>query len=88
MSARTYDAIIFDLFGTLVDSTPAEEIQELFGAMAAELAVAPEDFLRLWMHDTRHARSTGGFATRVGWHLTAFATWEAGSPTTSGGASR
>jgi putative hydrolase of the HAD superfamily len=63
MSARTYDAVIFDLFGTLVDSTPPEEIQELFSAMAAELGVAPDDFTRLWMEDTRRARSTGGFAS-------------------------
>ena len=58
-----YDAVIFDLFGTLVDSSPYEAVRDLLTAMAEALGVRGEDFVRFWMQDTRRERARGAFPT-------------------------
>ena len=57
-----YRAIVFDLFGTLVDNPPYEEYQEVLRRDAASLSAPVEDFMRLW-HDTAQHRSTGVIPT-------------------------
>jgi putative hydrolase of the HAD superfamily len=54
-----YDAVIFDLFGTLV---PLQDYGGARSAMAATLTVSSEDFSRLW-NETSRMRATGYFAT-------------------------
>jgi putative hydrolase of the HAD superfamily len=43
-----YKAVIFDLFGTLVNSFPRDESISNLRRMAAELAVPADDFISLW----------------------------------------
>jgi putative hydrolase of the HAD superfamily len=54
-----YDAVIFDLFGTLVDSSSFEAVRGMLVAMAEAAGIPPGGFLELWMGDTRTLRSTG-----------------------------
>ena len=58
----TYDAVIFDLFGTLVDNFSFHDYQCSLSAMAAALGVPSQDFHHLW-RETARARGTGLFAT-------------------------
>lgn len=44
-----YEAVIFDLFGTLVDMFSYQEHQHTLSEMAATLCVPLKDFSRLWM---------------------------------------
>ncbi len=53
-----YSAVIFDLFGTLVDFGPPGEYERSITAMDNVLAAAKEDFQRLWT-DTYRLRFTG-----------------------------
>jgi putative hydrolase of the HAD superfamily len=53
-----YSAVIFDLFGTLVDEFPYEDYQSVLGQMASVLKVPFADFKRLW-YETAHERNTG-----------------------------
>ena len=53
-----YDAVIFDLFGTLVDEFPYEDYQSVLGQMASVLKVPFDDFKRLW-YETAHERNIG-----------------------------
>lgn len=55
-----YKAVIFDLFGTLVDNFSFQEHKQILSEMAAALSVAPEDFVQLWL-ETFNARVTGIF---------------------------
>lgn len=55
-------AVIFDLFGTLVDSFSLQEHRRVLSEMAASLGVAPDDFSRLWF-ETYKERGTGIFPT-------------------------
>jgi putative hydrolase of the HAD superfamily len=50
-----YDAVIFDLFGTLVDIFSLEEYERLVVDMCAVLGVAPAEFMSRWdeQHDER-----------------------------------
>jgi putative hydrolase of the HAD superfamily len=57
-----YRAVIFDLFGTLVDDLGGPEYLDVFARMASVLSVKDDDLRRLWS-DTYHARNTGGFST-------------------------
>ena len=57
-----YSAVIFDLFGTLVNEAPIQELDRLQAEMAAALSVPHEDFVRLWA-ETSYERGTGAFAT-------------------------
>jgi phosphoglycolate phosphatase-like HAD superfamily hydrolase len=58
----TYDAVIFDLFGTLVDNFAVQDYYHSLSAMAAILGVPSEDFHCLWS-ETARRRGTGCFAT-------------------------
>ena len=62
-----YDAVIFDLFGTLVDNTEFLEdsgagYQRTLSDVAAALSVPEPDFLHLWS-GTVHERDSGLFPT-------------------------
>jgi len=55
-----YQAIIFDLFGTLVPNMSLSEHRAVLTRMADVLSAPPDDFVQLWF-DTFHERSTGIF---------------------------
>jgi putative hydrolase of the HAD superfamily len=55
-------AVIFDLFGTLVDNWPADERKLLLARMAEELGVPFESLFHIW-DEHRFQRDTGAFAT-------------------------
>ena len=57
-----YEAVIFDLFGTLVDSYPYKEYQSVLGQMASVLTVSFDAFSRLWS-ETAYERNTGVIRT-------------------------
>jgi len=57
-----YMAIIFDLFGTLVDSYSVQGYNRLLTDMASALELPEEDFSKLW-RDTTYERGTGIFKT-------------------------
>jgi len=57
-----YKAIIFDLFGTLVDNFTTSEYQRVLAEMSAVLKVPPEGFSRLW-RDTFRRRVDGTHRT-------------------------
>jgi len=52
------EAVIFDLFGTLVDSYSYEDYQSVLGRMASILKIPFDDFKRLW-YETAEERNTG-----------------------------
>jgi putative hydrolase of the HAD superfamily len=58
-----YDAVIFDLFGTLVEPLTHDGAREYQAVMSAALGIAPADFHHYWSHVTFEQRSTGGFRT-------------------------
>jgi len=51
-----YQAVIFDLFGTLVSEPSRRKQQSVLWEMAAVLSVPADDFVRLWAEtmDKRH----------------------------------
>ena len=53
-----YNAVIFDLFGTLVDNYPYGEYQSVLARMALVLTIPFDTFQRLWF-ETAHERSLG-----------------------------
>jgi putative hydrolase of the HAD superfamily len=53
-----YEAVIFDLFGTLVDSYSYEEYQGVLRQVASVLTIPFNDFRRLW-HETAQERNLG-----------------------------
>jgi len=55
-----YQAVIFDLFGTLVDNFSMREHDAVKRQMAAALSAPPEGFARLW-GETFNKRVTGAF---------------------------
>jgi len=57
-----YKAVIFDLFGTLVDEYPYEEYQSVLGQMASILKAPYDEFYRIWLQ-TANRRTTGVFQT-------------------------
>jgi putative hydrolase of the HAD superfamily len=57
-----YDAVIFDLFGTLVDNFAIEEYTSMMGGMASELDADKEEFVRHWV-GTFQERASGTFAS-------------------------
>ena len=57
-----YKAIIFDLYGTLIDDLSFEEYQQVLAQMAEILSVPFQDFARQWS-DASHLRTTGGYET-------------------------
>jgi putative hydrolase of the HAD superfamily len=57
-----HEAVIFDLFGTLVDIPPIQEHKHVLSDMAGVLFVSAGDFENLWI-DTFNERMTGIFAS-------------------------
>jgi putative hydrolase of the HAD superfamily len=57
-----YKAVIFDLFGTLVNDYSGPGYEAILGQMASMLGVSYSDFRRLWS-DTSYKRNTGGFSS-------------------------
>jgi len=55
-----YQAVIFDLFGTLVGNLYGPQYNDILMRMASVLSVPSNDFLRMWS-DTTYARNTGAF---------------------------
>jgi len=55
-----YDAVIFDLFGTLVPNMSLSEHRAVLTRMADVLSAPPDDFVQLWF-DTFNERITGVF---------------------------
>ena len=59
-----YQAVIFDLFGTLVPSVTAESVSSSVREMAIAVGAEPKAFRRLWSDDEiRLMRYTGGLMT-------------------------
>ena len=56
-----YKAVIFDLFGTLVDNFSLREHEEVIRRMAAVLPAPSDGFLQLWL-STFNERATGVFS--------------------------
>jgi putative hydrolase of the HAD superfamily len=59
-----YKAVIFDLFGTLVESFTREGYYSVLSEMISILKAPKDDFLKLWQATSTH-RVTGGFPTLV-----------------------
>ena len=57
-----YQAVIFDLFGTLVENFSIREHEGVLTEMASVLAAPPDEFIRLWI-DAFHQRATGVLPT-------------------------
>ena len=57
-----YKAVIFDLFGTLIDNFIRSEYEAVLAEMADILGVPWEKFIRMWF-DTFRERNTGQFTT-------------------------
>ena len=57
-----YRAIIFDLFGTLIDNFSRREYEAVFGEMAEILSVPPQEFLHAWA-ESFEQRVTGVYQT-------------------------
>ena len=55
-----YEAVIFDLFGTLIPNMSLSEHRAVLTRMADVLSAPPDDFVQLWF-DTFNERSTGIF---------------------------
>jgi len=58
-----YRAVLFDLFGTLVDLFSREDYRAALADSAAAVGAPPEAFIRLWRRDTARKRVTGGYPT-------------------------
>jgi putative hydrolase of the HAD superfamily len=56
-----YDAVIFDLFGTLVPSFDDSLFGDCLAGMAAELGMREEMFRHAWLRETNVRRHTGAF---------------------------
>lgn len=57
-----HKAVVFDLFGTLIDMFPLPEYHSTLSEMASILVVSSEDFTHLWLK-TVNERFTGAFPT-------------------------
>ena len=57
-----YPAVIFDLFGTLVNNLSHPEHRVLSAKVASEVGVPSDDFMQLWQ-ETAFERNTGIFPT-------------------------
>ncbi len=54
-----FQAVIFDLFGTLVENFSVSEYQEVLAAMATVLGVSTDDFAQTWMETFRERTIQG-----------------------------
>ena len=57
-----YSAVIFDLFGTLVNDITGPPYDHAVNQMALTLSISSDDFSRLWF-DTLYERNIGHFLT-------------------------
>ena len=57
-----YEAVIFDLFGTLIYKFRLREHMRILSKMASVVSVPPDDFIRLWF-DTFNERGLGIFTS-------------------------
>ncbi len=57
-----YRAVIFDLFGTLVENFTVAEYERVLSEMAAILGAPPAEFRQAWL-DTFRGRTTGELPT-------------------------
>jgi putative hydrolase of the HAD superfamily len=57
-----YQAVIFDLFGTLVDSFSIVDYTSVLREISSILKIPHDDFIKLW-NETSGRRATGGFHT-------------------------
>ena len=55
-----YEAVIFDLFGTMVGDNIGPAYTDVLKRMAATLSVPTEDFIQKWS-DTSYERNAGAF---------------------------
>ena len=53
-----YQAVIFDLFGTLIDTSSRTEYEKILGEMSVILSAPRQEFTQLWF-DTFNLRTTG-----------------------------
>jgi len=61
-----YDAVIFDLWGTLVDGLQESTYQDSLHRTAQAAGAPPADFIRIWRSDEVYfGRDTGRFATQA-----------------------
>ncbi len=58
-----YEAVIFDLYGTLVDNYTPQSLERLLKEMADVLGIAQQDFIRVWNVETWPLRVIGKLAT-------------------------
>jgi len=61
-ATKKYSAVIFDLFGTLIDNFSRTEYENVLREMADIVGVPQEEFVRLWFA-TFQERNTGVFPT-------------------------
>jgi putative hydrolase of the HAD superfamily len=54
-----YQALIFDLFGTLIDNVSLKQSKDHLAAMAAILGIATQKFIAQWTVETWQMRATG-----------------------------
>ena len=59
---QKYQAVIFDLFGTLVDIFSRREYENIVAEMVSILKVPPDDFFKIWIQSAE-MRTTGVFRT-------------------------
>jgi putative hydrolase of the HAD superfamily len=57
-----FKAVIFDLFGTLVDNFSYQEHRDMLSEMADAVSIPSHEFIKLWI-ETFRERVTGVFAT-------------------------
>lgn len=55
-----YEAVIFDLFGTLIDKLSLRKHRDVLGQMASVLSIPSDEFIKLWF-DTFDMRGLGTF---------------------------
>ena len=65
MARTRYDAVIFDLFGTLIDFLPDEDYELAVSQVADILSVPFDDFKRVWSA-SRNTRDLGTFGSVEG----------------------
>ncbi len=60
MVAERFRAVVFDLFGTLIQNLQRQEFENTLAEVAASLSLPASDFIRLW-GETHEKRSIGFF---------------------------
>jgi hypothetical protein len=58
-----YEAIIFDLFGTLVDNISLRQSETVLAAMADILHLPEQTFIATWIIDAWYIRASGEFSS-------------------------